>query len=361
MGVVANFAQQVFSGIRDIGIQIWNGIRNDGEVIGNTVVGFVNGIQTLIRRILLVQITSFVLLLALFTPEILLLPLLFISYLILFGKIFLWQDHLCDNNNEENQNIQILGDNNQNLNEEPRERDIDLTNVFLVNTESYINDIRNNPGYEQITRFLYTFTLENDDIVVRQQNQSESDSELNDEEPNVVRQQNQSGEDTKFAYDFWEKMNEEDEILQKDEEFARKLQKEEDKKSRMLMKNKEKKIKNESESDSESELNKIVPNVVRQQNQSESDSELNNRVSNVLLSYVTYEVINNNENTLISLSFANEIEDIELGRRILRRIKDQLNRNYPNQVRVVETLDDPIEVEIEQIEDIDTILMVITI
>ena len=285
MGVVANFAQQVFSGIRDIGIQIWNGIRNVGEVIGNTVVGFVNGIQTLIKRISLVQITSFVLLLALFTPEILLLPLLFISDLILFGKIFLWQDHLCDNNNEENQNIQILGDNNQNiqilgdnnqniqilgdnnqnLNEEPRERDIDLTNVFLENTKSYINDIRNILGYEQRTNFLYTFTLENDDIVVRQQNQSES------------------------------------------------------------------------------------------------DSELNNRVSNVLLSYVTYEVINNNENTLISLSFANEIEDIELGRRILRRIKDQLNRNYPNQVRVVETLDDPIEVEIEQIKDIHTILMVITI
>jgi len=325
MGVVANFAQQVFSGIRDIGIQIWNGIRNVGEVIGNTVVGFVNGIQTLIKRISLVQITSFVLLLALFTPKILLLPLLFISYLILFGKIFLWQDHLRDNNNEESQNIQILGDdnqniqilgddnqniqilddNNQNLNEEPRERDIDLTNVFLVNTESYSNDVRNNPGYEQITRFLYTFTLENDNIIVRQQNQSESDSELNDEEPNVVRQQNQS--------------------------------------------------------ESESEPNKIVPNVVRQQNQHESESELNNRASNVLLSYVTYEVINNNGNTLISLSFENEIEDIELGKRILKKIKDQLNRNYPNQVRVVETLDDPIEVEIEQIEDIHTILMVITI
>ena len=51
------------------------------------------------------------------------------------------------------------------------------------------------------------------------------------------------GEDTKFAYEFWEQMNEEDEILQKDEELARKLQEEEDKKSRMLMKKKRKKNK----------------------------------------------------------------------------------------------------------------------
>ena len=62
-----------------------------------------------------------------------------------------------------------------------------------------------------------------------------------------------------------------------------------------------------------------------------------------------------------SLSFEKDIEDIQLGKRILKKIKDQLDRNYHNNVRVVETLDDPREVEIEQIKDIDTINMVIII
>lgn len=50
----------------------------------------------------------------------------------------------------------------------------------------------------------------------------------------------------------------------------------------------------------------------------------------------------------------------KLGKKILNKIKDQLDRKYDN-VRVVETLDNPIEVEIEQIKDIDTINMVIII
>ena len=144
------------------------------------------------------------------------------------------------------------------MDEEPKKRGIDLKNVFFEGTESYINEVINNPDYELTNRHLYHFTLE-DDIVVSQR--------------------------------------------------------------------------------------------------SESESELNN----VLCSYVNYEVISNNGIKLISLSFENVIEDIELGKRILNKIKDQLNRKYPNNVRVVETLDNPIEVQIEQIKDIDTINMVIII
>ncbi len=57
----------------------------------------------------------------------------------------------------------------------------------------------------------------------------------------------------------------------------------------------------------------------------------------------------------------NVIEDIQLGKRILKKIKDQLDRNYHNKVRVLETLDDPRQVTIEQITNIETILMVIII
>lgn len=62
------------------------------------------------------------------------------------------------------------------MDEEPKKRGIDLKNVFFEGTESYINEVINNPDYELTNRHLYHFTLE-DDIVVSQRSESDSDSE----------------------------------------------------------------------------------------------------------------------------------------------------------------------------------------
>ena len=306
MGIVANFANKIYSGIKKVGYLIWNGMKTFiPQVIeeGKKVfVGFVNGIKIIKQGV--ISLVNTVIRgfqkLKLFLVETLSLGLEYLSSKIKFGRTNISgqnenqyielqciQNPLSDNNEEENQHVQnrlsIIKENqyiqnplsdNPDLDEEPKKRGIDLKNVFFEGTESYINEVINNPDYEPTNRHLYHFTLE-DDIVVSQRYESES------------------------------------------------------------------------ESDSESE--------------SESDSELNNSVVNVLCSHVNYEVINNNGIKLISLSFENVIEDIELGKRILNKIKDQLNRKYPNNVRVVETLDNQIEVEIEQITDIDTINMVIII
>ena len=271
-GYIANFAKKVFNGIKYIGLTIWNGIKNAAEIVIDGIVGFVNGIKTIVRENkLLVEvliIVGVIIDFILFSPETLLLGLMFLSYLILFGIVSNVSNNEDDNdddeedvNDDEENHIQNpRRDNNPNFEQEQRERRLDLSNDFLNNTQSYINDVINNPGYEPEISTLYTFTLNNDDIIAQI-----------------------------------------------------------------------------------------------------SDSELNNEIQNVLVSTVYYKVSFHNEIKLISLSFLNDIEDIQLGKRILNKIKDQLDRVYHNNVRFVETFDDPREVELEQINDITTIVMVIKI
>ena len=146
-----------------------------------------------------------------------------------------------------------------NFENEPNNQIIDLKNVFFENIDSYINEVRNNPDFDQSIRVMYTFI--DDDINERQQ-----------------------------ACD--------------------------------------------------------------------SDSEINVRESKVLISQVIYEV---NDNRIL-LEFINNIDDNQLGKKILKQIKDQLDVKYNNNVKVVEIEDDGNrEVEIEDIDNIETILMVIKI
>ena len=145
-----------------------------------------------------------------------------------------------------------------NFENEPNNQIIDLKNVFFENIDSYINEVRNNPDFDQRISF-YTFI--DDDINERQQ-------------------------------------------------------------------------------------------------ASDSDSEINVREPNVLTSRVKYQVDDNR----ILLEFINNIDDNQLGKKILKQIKDQLDVKYNNNVKVVEIEDDGNrEVEIEDIDNIETILMVIKI
>ena len=90
--------------------------------------------------------------------------------------------------NEEEEELYLLNQNgNPNFENEPKNKKTDLKNVFLENTESYINEVRNNPDFDPgRTKFTYTFI--DDDINERQQ-ASDSDSEINIREPIVLTSQ----------------------------------------------------------------------------------------------------------------------------------------------------------------------------
>ena len=106
--------------------------------------------------------------------------------------------------------------------------------------------------------------------------------------------------------------------------------------------------------------NFIDDDINERQQASDSDSEINIRESNVLISHVDY-VVDDNQ---ISLLFLNSIDDNQLGKKILKQIKDQLDVKYNKKnVKVIEYEDDNglVDVEIENIENIESILMVIKI
>ena len=97
--------------------------------------------------------------------------------------------------------------------------------------------------------------------------------------------------------------------------------------------------------------------INERQQASDSDSEINVSEPNVLSSQVKFQV----DDGQISLEFTNSIDDIQLGKTILKQIKHQLDVKYNNNVRVLETEDDYREVLIDNIEDIESIKMIIII
>ena len=97
--------------------------------------------------------------------------------------------------------------------------------------------------------------------------------------------------------------------------------------------------------------------INERQQASDSDSEINVSEPNVLTSQVIFQV----DDGQISLKFTNSIDDIQLGKTILNQIKHQLDVKYNNNVRVLEYEGDYREVLIEDIEDIESIQMIIII
>ena len=83
--------KKVFNYIKYIGLTIWNEIKNVAEIVIDGIVGYVNGIKTIVREnsllvgVLVVGEVIFDFIL--FSPETLLLNLMFLSFLILFGRV----------------------------------------------------------------------------------------------------------------------------------------------------------------------------------------------------------------------------------------------------------------------------------
>ena len=275
MGGVINFAKNVYNGIKNVGIQIWNIIRNAAtevyEIGRQVVVGYLNGIRTIMEGSdsIFIKVIKGVLLLLpliLFPEEILFLGLVYLSFLIIFGKSINTEEQRrsgdAEEQNPNEEELYILNPNdNPNFENESENPPIDLKNQFFENIESFINEVRNNPDFNPLDKDNRYSFIDDDDI---------------------------------------------------------------------------------------NEIQQV----------SDADSEINDREVKALLSDVRISKLNNQ----ISLFFINSIEnDIQLGKKILKQIKDRLDVKYNNNVKVLETEDDYREVEIEDIEDIESIQMVIII
>lgn len=100
---------------------------------------------------------------------------------------------------------------------------------------------------------------------------------------------------------------------------------------------------------------KIIAEKKDNQNSETSDEPK----QNILCSNIDYEY--NDENKYLKLSFENDINDTELGKEILKKIKSCLDSLYNNAVRFTEIIEESEfqEIEIDSISNIETVSMII--
>ena len=280
MGVIASAAKKVWSGIKNIAKKIWNGIKTVAkkvvQVVKKVAVVIVNGIKKTIQVVASIALAAIKVIvstfaLVLFSPLILLLGIIFISSKIIFGR-----NNNDNNNNDENNNNENDNDDNNNENKEspvsqdpnnipnfenePKEKSLNLTNVFLEDTRSFINNVIQIP--DLTSSATYTFDLKDDTIIVDKKKEEEISNDIS-----------------------------------------------------------------------------------------------NNYEPDILNSNVTYQY--NSVQKYIKLSFENEINDIDLGKEIIKKIKNNLDRLFHNTIKILETEDDSQEVNIDNISNINTLLMII--
>ena len=96
----------------------------------------------------------------------------------------------------------------------------------------------------------------------------------------------------------------------------------------------------------------------KEEEEEDDDSDLKEKPqqNNVLISSISYKFNNVSKN--VNLSFDNKIPDKNIGRKILKQIKEQLDELYPKKVSVIE---DGKSTEIEAVRDIETLLIVISL
>lgn len=103
------------------------------------------------------------------------------------------------------------------------------------------------------------------------------------------------------------------------------------------------------------ENDEIIGKYIEEEEDSDKNKEKIDK--NVLVSYCLFEYIPLDIKKGIRIQLDNTISDFDIGRKILKGIKDALLAKYNYNFDFYEVQDEPIKVEIEKIENIETIEM----
>lgn len=197
MGAVVSFAKKVWSGIKKIGSWIWNGIKTVAKKVVKavkTVVGFIGGIAiTIIVTAALVASTVITIVLrkfglAIASGVLLVLSIAFLTSFIIFGRENKEQNE--ENNEEEaNANVDLGNSSKRDFEDERKEKERDLSDVFLKDVNQIIieNIIKKEPLYQESKSFVYSFSIEeNNKIKTEKLDDSDDEDTENDNNNNNI-------------------------------------------------------------------------------------------------------------------------------------------------------------------------------